>query len=348
MMRDGTESLKIQGTVLSGMADFMDGFGLSFADAAQTVGLELTDAEDENSFIKLDRFAKLLEVGALLSNDDVFGLRFAMYQDVAAAGPLAYAMRNAPTVGDGLIAMVRYIGTRVDVAHMELVVDGNRAKFEWLISPLIFNRTHLTDYAAVSIVRRTAQMIDPAWRPLAAHLERPAPRNAGRHRRVFGRLVHFDQPMNSLTIDASTLDLPVIDADPQMEKIAVELLQRRLAERRYDNDLVTQLREEIIWSLEQEAGPEIGRMARRLGLSERTLQRRLSEERTSFQSLVDSTRRHLALSYLEDPRMSLSQVSFRLGFSASSAFTRACRRWFSATPREKRAVLLAAKHRHKF
>ena len=73
-------------------------------------------------------------------------------------------------------------------------------------------------------------------------------------------------------------------------------------------------------------------MARRLHMSRRTLQRKLSETNTTYQKLVDDTRRDLALRYMEDPRNSITDVTFLLGFSGQSAFTRAFKRWTGMSP----------------
>jgi AraC-like DNA-binding protein len=80
-------------------------------------------------------------------------------------------------------------------------------------------------------------------------------------------------------------------------------------------------------------------VAQALHLSERTLQRRLQEEGTSYQQLLDDTRRELAQQYLATPRMTLLEIAYLLGFSEPSNFFRAFRRWFGKTPGEYREEL---------
>jgi len=82
-------------------------------------------------------------------------------------------------------------------------------------------------------------------------------------------------------------------------------------------------------------------VAQALHLSQRTLQRRLQEEGTSFQSLLDDTRRELAEQYLAQPTMTLLQIAYLLGFADPSNFFRAFRRWFNVTPGEYRAAKTA-------
>jgi AraC-like DNA-binding protein len=81
-------------------------------------------------------------------------------------------------------------------------------------------------------------------------------------------------------------------------------------------------------------------MAKALHMSRRTLQRKLAETEQSYQKLVDDTRHDLALRYLEDPQKSVTEVTFLLGFSGQSAFSRAFRRWTGISPTEYRAQKL--------
>jgi AraC-like DNA-binding protein len=77
-------------------------------------------------------------------------------------------------------------------------------------------------------------------------------------------------------------------------------------------------------------------------MSRRTLQRKLADAETTYLKLVDDTRRDLALRYIEDPRRSITDITFTLGFSQHSAFTRAFKRWTGVAPTEYRAKAAAA------
>ena len=90
----------------------------------------------------------------------------------------------------------------------------------------------------------------------------------------------------------------------------------------------------------QDGEPRRPKIAAVLGMSERTLQRRLTAEGTSFQLLLDDTRRELARHYLGQRTVSLADIAYLLGFSDQSSFFRAARRWFGSSPRDYRARLL--------
>lgn len=336
-----TERLRISTSLLSGMPALLAAKGLDFGSLAGAAGLDPAYAVREDEFVGLGDFAKLMEIAAIVAGDDCFGLHCADALSPRMTGTLSYAMQNAPTVRDALVTLIRYIRTRIDVANLELTVEGNRASVEWSFSPLIMQRTHLSDYTAVLLVRYISRLTRAPWKPTAVSIERVAPSSLEAHRRIFGRRPDFSEQGNAIEFPATLLNQPIEGADPTIYKMAQQLLDRLLAERGESSDLVTSAREEIIWSLPSDDGVQLDRLARRLGLSSRSLQRRLAEVGTSFHELVDDTRKMLARRYLEEQRLSFSEISYRLGFSAPSAFTRACRRWFGDRPGEIRRRLRA-------
>jgi AraC-like DNA-binding protein len=165
--------------------------------------------------------------------------------------------------------------------------------------------------------------------------EHPRPRTVDEHRRIFGCEVGFDAPEHAVTFHRDALVLPVVQADPRLgaliDRYAEELL-RRLPRGNALSDRVRQLVAESLCDGDHGLEPIAGR----LRMSPRTLQRRLQDESTSHQQIVDELRHELALKYLAEPAVSIGEVAFLLGFSDPSAFHRAFRRWTGTTPGEHR------------
>lgn len=293
------DRLQIASSMLEGLEDFTVAAGLNFDSLARAVGLENLDPANEEQFVNLDHFAKFLEIASILTGDESFGLRFAGSQSMVSSGALSFALNNASTVRNALQTLVKYAGTRLDVAHAEFVMENDRAIVDWGFSPLLVRRWQLCDYSAGAIMRRMTRIVEQNWRPLGVELMRPAPRNRDAHRRILGRSIEFGQRTNSIAFPLSILSVPVVDANPALHQMSRQLLERVLRERVASADLVTSVKEEIILALPSEDGVHLRRVARRLGLSTRSLQRHLSELQTSFQDLVDDTRRTLAARYLE-------------------------------------------------
>ncbi|MCT8971112.1 helix-turn-helix domain-containing protein [Microbaculum marinisediminis] len=334
-----TDRLQVSAALLTGLAEVTNASGLSYESIAGAVGLADFDPRDDEQFVNLDNFAKFLEVAAFLSADDCFGIRLGEWHFTAPAGPLAVALANAADGRTALEILSRHLSTRIDVAYAELVVESNRVVVEWGFSPLLVKRWQLADFAAASIIRLLRPIFERNWRPLAVQLVRPAPRSLDCHRRVLGRAIEFSQRTNLIAFPLDALSAAPENADPALFRLACRLLDRIQVERDRARDLITSVREEIIQALPSEDGAQLKRVARRLGISERSLQRYLSAHNTSFQQLFDETRKGLAARYLEDPGLSFSEIAYQLGFSAPSAFTRASYRWFGKKPSVVRGEL---------
>lgn len=330
------DHLKIQAAAAAGLEDYASAAGLDFSRILDLAGLAREQFENSSGYISLRGFSDLLELCSTGTSDELFALRFATQQPPEAAGALTYAMVNARTVHEGLQTMIRYLRTRLDIAHVELTVDGSRAYFGWSVSPLLIRRTQFTDYSAGTLVRRIARMIGSAsWRPREVRLERKRPHRPELHKLLIGR-TEFGQHVNALVFDASTLDLPLVNADPHLHELAIHLLDRLIDERSRQMDSMIRIREELMWMLASADGVQIDRLARRLGTSTRSLQRQLTAQGSSFRMTLDETRKLIARQYLEDSELSLSQIAYRLGFSGPSSFTRAARRWFGTPPNHLR------------
>jgi AraC-like DNA-binding protein len=125
-------------------------------------------------------------------------------------------------------------------------------------------------------------------------------------------------------------------ADPRLYRILKQYLQRILDEMPREDELFGSVRR-AIGELLRDGDPKIARVAKKIAMSPRTLERRLKERGVVFKKLMDDTRRRFALSYLRDRKNSLTDVAFLLGYSELSAFNRAFKRWTGTTPLDFRA-----------
>jgi AraC-like DNA-binding protein len=170
--------------------------------------------------------------------------------------------------------------------------------------------------------------------PLAIELAHVEPGSTQMHVRVFGGPVRFCAARNGLLLSASDLSasLPASNAmlSELHERFAVDFLDKMDQQR-----FAPRVREVIVRCL-PDGSPPRSVAAAALCISERTLQRRLEDEGTSYNDLLDETRRDLTREYLSKEQMALGQVAFLVGFADQSAFCRACQRWFGSTPKQFR------------
>jgi AraC-like DNA-binding protein len=174
--------------------------------------------------------------------------------------------------------------------------------------------------------------------PLAIELPYPAPADPAPYRAAFRCPVSFDAPRNSLLLARTDLTAPLPTSNP----LLAELHERFAGEylKHFDHAQTSYRAREVIIRRLPDGEPRRDQVAGELCMSERTLQRRLEEEATSFLQLLDDTRRELAEQYLGRLHLSLAQAAYLLGFADQSSFFRACKRWFDLSPGQYRSQLL--------
>jgi AraC-like DNA-binding protein len=172
---------------------------------------------------------------------------------------------------------------------------------------------------------------------LAVELPYPAPVDLAPYRTAFRCPVSFDASAASLLFASADLTASLPTANP----VLAELHERFAGEylRHFDHAQTSYRAREVIVRRLPDGEPRRDQVASELCMSERTLQRRLEEEATSFLQLLDDTRRELAEQYLGRLHLSLAQAAYLLGFADQSSFFRACRRWFDLSPGEYRSQL---------
>ena len=151
---------------------------------------------------------------------------------------------------------------------------------------------------------------------------------------MFGPSIEYGTSDNRLCFDGEVLNRPLITANPELARINDQTVMDYLA--RFDRGSITmQVRARIIEQL-PDGMPKQENIADTLHVSVRSLQRRLKEEETSFKDLLEDTCQSLAQQYLRESRRSIGEITYLLGFSEPSNFTRAFKRWTGKTPAEFR------------
>jgi AraC-like DNA-binding protein len=161
---------------------------------------------------------------------------------------------------------------------------------------------------------------------------RPAPADPAPYQRAFGCPVRFAAPRNALEFAAGDLDEPLPAGNAELARGNDEVLVRYLA-RLEDTRVAARVQRALLAAL-PDGAPRKSAIARALGLSARSLQRRLAAEGTSFSALLADARISLARTYVAEARLSVTEIAFVLGFADLSTFSRAFKRWTGLAPRQ--------------
>jgi AraC-like DNA-binding protein len=267
-----------------------------------------------------------------VSGDPSFGLKVAEELDRQELGLLGYLCRSAADVGRALQVLADHVRFLSDSLRMILQPDRDRMRVRLDIgsSGSRHGREALLALFTLS-ARRTLRR---ELAPREVRFRHPRPADLSVHRRIFRAPVTFMQRADELVVDRDVLELPMPDADATLHKILLSHTRTLLERSPAHDGLIERLRRTVEEGLRtHELG--LSKLADSLHLSPRTLQRRLSDEGTSLHSVIDETRRDLALRLL-DSDVPIAEAAYLVGFSEPSAFHRAFKRWTGQTPTERR------------
>jgi AraC-like DNA-binding protein len=217
-------------------------------------------------------------------------------------------------------------------AEMALSVRDAVAVFSYRMAPHeIDGQRHRCEALLTSVMKLAQRALGSEEAPLGVAFQHARPRDIAEHIRIFRCPVQFEWPANELSFAATWLSVPLATADANLcavlDRHLSDLLARMPSSQAFSHDVRRRL-----WRAYRSGVVRLPRLAKSLGVSERTLQRRLHDEGTSLQELAESVRYELSLTLLRDLRLSLSEIAQRLGYASQAAFSRAFRRWRGVSP----------------
>lgn len=279
--------------------------------------------------------ATTLELAASDLGCPDLGLRVARRQDLSLLGPLALAIQNAPTVAEALECTSRYLFLHAPAMRLTLEADpdgvaGVSALRYDVTPPGVAPPPQGTDLCLGSLHLAIRSLVGDDYDLRSVDLPHAPLAPTATYEAFFDAPVRFDRPSALLRFPSSLHRVALTGSDERVRQLALQHLANQPP---VDTAVVGPRVRGAIDQLLGTGAPGITAVARALSLHPRTLQRRLSDEGTSFARILDEVRASAARRYLETTDLPLSQVAGLIGLSEQSALTRASRRWWDQTPR---------------
>jgi AraC-like DNA-binding protein len=310
--------------------------GVAPPDLCKQVGLDPVLLADNDGRIPASVMIALWEAVSPLDPD--FGLHLAELSLSMGTALPWHLVRASSTLAEGILRLVAAWRVFNDIHPPELTLPGEHGvlRMRSKNTPLPIPR-HAAEYAFAwfVIAARRATGIDV--QPTRVTFEHPEPASTSEHARIFGTQceVAFDDDGSSIVIAADVLALPTREADPDLVQILEKHAEALLAKLPQRGGFAARVRSAMTPLLAC-GDVTIDRVAAALASSTRSVQRRLHDENTSFQRVLDELRREVATEYLGDRAKSIAEVALLLGFSDQTAFHRAFVRWTGRTPGDVR------------
>ena len=252
-------------------------------------------------------------------------------------GVLGYAMLHSSTLGSAIKRFVRFgrlVATNLEAACE--VEGGSWRLYSRRPSPNPGFRQPL-DAASAGIVTTVREITQRQVDPVEVRFTYQRPDDLTELRSVFRSDLIFGEPGGSISFRAQDMELPTVKAEGQLSMYLDRLAEQELAALPRA-DTFARRTGQLIWRRLSEGQPLIDEVASELGVSVRTLQRRLREEGTTYAEVIDLLRKHMSPTLLRDNSLAVYEVAYLLGYSDPSAFHRAFRRWHGTSPAEHRRL----------
>lgn len=251
----------------------------------------------------------------------------------ASLGVVGLACKTAPTVGEAIARHGRHQHLTNRTAVYEGAVREDGFVIEERRDDPCLGSQLISDYTMLVAQHLLSTLGGSALRPRLVRSRRESLSSEERAtlERWLDAPIETGHACAAIVYDAAVWSAPVPTADPELRAYFDAILERATPGQPEEPGIVREVRVALRETMAR-GTPSVAEVGRALGIGERTLQRRLAAEGTSFARTLESTRKALAEAYLSDPSLTLAEVAYLLGYGEQPSFYRAFRRWFDTTP----------------
>jgi AraC-like DNA-binding protein len=310
--------------------------GVPVTSLLRRVGLTPEMVAEPEERLSVRSQISFLDEAAIALKDDCIGFTLARDFDPRELGLLYYVMASSQTLGDALKRVARYSR----ITNEALVVgyrEGNRLVIDLSYSSVPrHSDRHQIEFCMFGMLRICRVLTGRRLIPQHFSISHYRSEGTSVMAQFVGTQVEFEAERDEIALATDARELALVHSDTRLNDLLLKYCEAALSDRkRNKNQLCTRV-ENAISSLLPHGRVIVQDVARSLGMSTRTLARKLSDEGLNFAEILRHLRRDLAVRYLEDRQLRVSKIAWLLGFQDVSAFTHACKRWTGKTPSQIR------------
>jgi AraC-like DNA-binding protein/transcriptional regulator with XRE-family HTH domain len=326
----------VQGGLTRLAADRVRRAGIKLQPLLSRVGLTVDQIDDPERRISASNQIAFLEAAAEALNDDLLGFSLAEEFDLRDLGLLYYVMASSDTLGDALKRAARY--SRITNEAIVLQYQEAREPRLRLVHSGIPRHADLQqiEFCIVAMVRASRVLSGRRFFPKRVSISHVRSRGIAKFAGSLGKDLEFGSVADEIDFPAGSAEWTLVGAEARLNKILLKTCEESLSSRKSNTGRFRTAVENAISSLLPHGQAKASVVAKKLGMSERTLTRRLAEEGVTFNEILQQLKASLAIRYLEEDGMPISRIAWLLGFEEASSFSHACRRWTGKSPREFR------------
>ncbi|MBN7797821.1 AraC family transcriptional regulator [Parahaliea mediterranea] len=311
--------------------------GIDPGDLYRQLNIRIGSLEDDNSGIAVARYLELLNLASDKFQRPYLGLEIALVREVADFGVLGYIMRNASSVRQCFQMVEKYMDIVSPGARSSISQVGEHYMLTYQVegySPQACR--HEVEMSLCQVVRLVQELTQQEWYPEEVYFQHAGLADITPLSEAFRARIRFDHFCNGVLVPEDILNAPVSNADPQL----LSILEQQVAKSLQGFQQSTGFLSNVTFLISSYIGTESccsESIARQLGISRRSLHRRLAEHGSSLTRLRETVMVQVAKESLSATNVSITELAQRLGYSDSSAFNRAFKRLAGASPTRYRA-----------
>lgn len=305
-------------------------------------GVDRQKIAADGARLPFSKHAAVFELAAEAMQDPCLGLNFGRSRDTRDAGLIGYVGLASPSLVDALKNLARYRRVFSDAAEMDvsdLLTDGSMRW--WFHGSGVSGARQCVEFSAANLLRAVRGLVGEPITPLQVSFVHPRRDGRADFEAFFGCKVVFGAAENVIVLRKADLARPIRSADDRLLALLLRYCEEVLSRHSAPPPALVERVERMIADRLSKGEARLATVAAACGMSTRSLTRRLAEHGTSFKDLVENLRRELALRYLEETTLSLTEIAFLLGYSEVSSFNHAFRRWTGKTPSTVRSRVRA-------
>jgi AraC-like DNA-binding protein len=300
------------------------------------VGVTAEQMDDRHARIPAHAQIRFLELAAEALGDNFLGFHLAREFDPREVGLVYYVLASSETLDDALRRVARY---------STIVNEGVSLTYREHDAALVFTYVNVARHSDRHQIEGWMTVLVSLCRALTgrqlslqhARLIHHRHQDSSEFANFLGCTIEFGALTDEIAFPLATKELAITSADPYLNDLLIAYCEEALARRTARGGALRAAIENAIVPLLPHGKAQVGICARRLGMSPRTLARRLSSEGLTFGRILEELRRDLAQRHIRDSTISISQIAWLLGYQEVSAFTHAFKRWTGVTPSKMRA-----------
>ena len=326
----------VQGGLTRLAADRVRSAGIKLQPLLSRVGLTVDQIGDPERRISASNQIDFLEAAAEVLNDDLLGFSLAEEFDLRDLGLLYYVMASSDTLGDALKRAARYsriTNEAIVLQYQEAPEPRLRLVYSGIPRHADFQQI---EFCIVAMVRASRVLSGRRFFPKRVSISHVRSRGIAKFAGSLGKDLEFGSVADEIDFPAGSAEWTLVGADARLNKILLKTCEESLSSRKSNAGKVHTAVENAISPLLPHGQAKASVVAKKLGMSQRTLTRRLAEEGVTFNEILQQLKAHLAIRYLAEDGMPISRIAWLLGFEEASSFSHACRRWTGKSPREFR------------